>query len=80
MKIPYGISDFEQIRTEGFFYADKTPARSSIPPSGLKTRCSHAQRGGRPALGVGPQEIAERPVAAPRRVGCGDEVTNEQDR
>ena len=24
MKIPYGISDFEQIRTEGFFYADKT--------------------------------------------------------
>jgi hypothetical protein len=25
MKIPYGISDFGQIRTEGFFYADKTP-------------------------------------------------------
>src|SRR5215468_901855 len=25
MKIPYGISDFGQIRAEGFFYADKTP-------------------------------------------------------
>ncbi len=25
MKIPYGLSDFGQIRTEGFFYADKTP-------------------------------------------------------
>jgi hypothetical protein len=25
MKIPYGISDFGQIRGEGFFYADKTP-------------------------------------------------------
>jgi len=25
MKIPYGISDFGKIRTEGFFYADKTP-------------------------------------------------------
>ena len=25
MKIPYGISDFAQIRDEGFFYADKTP-------------------------------------------------------
>jgi hypothetical protein len=25
MKIPYGISDFGQIREEGFFYADKTP-------------------------------------------------------
>ena len=25
MKIPYGISDFGQIRSEGFFYADKTP-------------------------------------------------------
>ncbi|HSN98131.1 MAG TPA: AAA family ATPase [Candidatus Nanopelagicales bacterium] len=25
MKIPYGISDFSQIREEGFFYADKTP-------------------------------------------------------
>src|SRR5262249_41265653 len=25
MKIPYGISDFGQLRTEGFFYADKTP-------------------------------------------------------
>jgi hypothetical protein len=25
MKIPYGISDFDQIRGEGFFYADKTP-------------------------------------------------------
>ncbi len=24
MKIPYGVSDFEKIRTEGFFYADKT--------------------------------------------------------
>ncbi len=24
MKIPYGISDFGQIRSEGFFYADKT--------------------------------------------------------
>jgi len=24
MKIPYGISDFEQIRSEGYFYADKT--------------------------------------------------------
>jgi len=25
MKIPYGISNFDQIRAEGFFYADKTP-------------------------------------------------------
>ncbi|MFT3769271.1 MAG: AAA family ATPase [Minicystis sp.] len=25
MKIPYGISNFDVIRTEGFFYADKTP-------------------------------------------------------
>jgi hypothetical protein len=25
MKIPYGISDFGQIRSEGYFYADKTP-------------------------------------------------------
>ena len=25
MKIPYGVSDFEQIRKEGYFYADKTP-------------------------------------------------------
>ncbi len=25
MKIPYGISDFAQIRGEGYFYADKTP-------------------------------------------------------
>jgi hypothetical protein len=25
MKIPYGISNFGQIRAEGFFYADKTP-------------------------------------------------------
>jgi hypothetical protein len=25
MKIPYGMSDFGQIRSEGFFYADKTP-------------------------------------------------------
>jgi len=25
MKIPYGVSNFGQIRTEGFFYADKTP-------------------------------------------------------
>ena len=25
MKIPYGVSDFDQIRTEGYFYADKTP-------------------------------------------------------
>src|ERR1700675_2995653 len=25
MKIPYGISDFGQIRSQGFFYADKTP-------------------------------------------------------
>ena len=25
MKIPYGISDFSQIRAEGFFYVDKTP-------------------------------------------------------
>jgi Predicted AAA-ATPase/PD-(D/E)XK nuclease superfamily len=25
MKIPYGISDFGQIRDKGFFYADKTP-------------------------------------------------------
>jgi Predicted AAA-ATPase/PD-(D/E)XK nuclease superfamily len=25
MKIPYGMSDFGQIRAEGFFYADKTP-------------------------------------------------------
>ncbi len=25
MKIPYGISNFAQIRDEGFFYADKTP-------------------------------------------------------
>src|SRR3954465_9829780 len=24
MKVPYGISDFEVIRTEGYFYADKT--------------------------------------------------------
>lgn len=24
MKIPYGVSDFEKIRKEGFFYADKT--------------------------------------------------------
>jgi hypothetical protein len=24
MKIPYGISDFHQLRTEGYFYADKT--------------------------------------------------------
>ncbi len=24
MKIPYGVSDFDKIRTEGFFYADKT--------------------------------------------------------
>src|SRR5262245_29503378 len=24
MKIPYGTCNFEQIRTEGFFYADKT--------------------------------------------------------
>ena len=25
MKIPYGTCDFGQIRSEGFFYADKTP-------------------------------------------------------
>lgn len=25
MKIPYGLSDFRQIREEGYFYADKTP-------------------------------------------------------
>jgi Predicted AAA-ATPase/PD-(D/E)XK nuclease superfamily len=25
MKIPYGMSDFSQIREEGYFYADKTP-------------------------------------------------------
>src|SRR5260221_418001 len=25
MKIPYGISDFGHIRSQGFFYADKTP-------------------------------------------------------
>ena len=25
MKIPYGVSSFEDIRNEGFFYVDKTP-------------------------------------------------------
>src|SRR5262249_22762003 len=25
MKIPYGVSNFTQIRTEGYFYVDKTP-------------------------------------------------------
>ena len=25
MKIPYGISDFNLLRSEGYFYADKTP-------------------------------------------------------
>src|SRR5215468_3188225 len=25
MKIPYGVSNFAQLRTEGYFYVDKTP-------------------------------------------------------
>ena len=38
MKIPYGISSFEIIRTQGYFYIDKTPFARTLefPETGLR--------------------------------------------
>jgi hypothetical protein len=42
MKIPYGLSDFRQIREEGYFYADKTPFLPVLE-TGYRTSCSFAR-------------------------------------
>ena len=44
MKIPYGLGDFGQIRSEGFFYDDKTPP-------GARKPCESPGRGALPQHG-----------------------------
>ena len=37
MKIPYGMSNFRDIRTNGYFYVDKTPFLPQIEQLGAAT-------------------------------------------
>jgi hypothetical protein len=49
MKIPYGVSDFGQIRKEGYFYADKTPFLPVLEPA-TGTSSSFVRRFGKSTL------------------------------
>src|SRR4051812_26129949 len=36
MKIPYGVSNFRELRSEGYFYVDKTPFLSQLEDLGAR--------------------------------------------